>query len=61
MSWLVIGGSDNLFMILKEYPYRSQAVAWCWLNGYVNSFGRHGYRLDGRVRIMERKNGTRSN
>ena len=56
MSWVVLGGeSPNLKMILKEYPYRAQAVAWCWLNGYVNFCGRHGYKLDERVRIVEKK------
>lgn len=40
--------------IVKEYPFKLQAIIYCFLNGYVTS-GRGWYFLDDRVKISERE------
>lgn len=37
----------------KIYPYKLQAVIWCYMHGYVNNCGRFGQCLDDRVEITE--------
>lgn len=51
VKWQVVGTSLN--NVIKEYPLKAQAVAWCWLNGFVIDMGRYGYHLDGRVEIRK--------
>lgn len=41
--------------LLKEYPFKSQAVIYCWLNSHVMYAGRYGYILDDKVEIVEVK------
>lgn len=42
--------------LVKSYPYKTQAIVYCFMNGYVNT-GRGWYFLDDRVKIKEVKNG----
>ena len=44
--------------LVKSYPYKAQAVVYCFMNGYVNT-GRGWYFLDDRVKIKEMKKGNR--
>lgn len=37
---------------VKTYPYKIQAIVYCFMNGYVTS-GRGWYFLDERVKIRE--------
>ena len=46
MTYQVIVNNQTV----KEYPYKIQAIVYCFLNGYVNT-GRGWYFLDGRVNI----------
>ena len=39
--------------LLKEYPFKSQAIIYCWLNNNVMYAGRYGYILDDKVEIVE--------
>ena len=43
----------DLMGLVKTYPFRIQAVMWCFLNGYVKNCGRFGLCLDDRVKIVE--------
>ncbi len=40
--------------LVKSYPYKAQAVMWCFLNKYVNHW-RRTYFLDPRVEIKEKR------
>lgn len=52
MSYQVwLKGKENMGLV-KTYPFKIQAIIWCFLNGYVNS-GRGWYFLDDRVKIQE--------
>lgn len=46
--------------IVKEYPFKLQAIIYCFLNGYVTS-GRGWYFLNERVKIKEVENGYTTN
>jgi hypothetical protein len=54
-TWQVLKttGEEDDNYILKEYPYKSQAYIYCWLNGYVNYAGRYGFLLSDEVEIRE--------
>lgn len=39
--------------LVKRYPFRIQAVMWCFLNGYINNCGRFGLCLNDKVEIIE--------
>lgn len=55
MFQVLATGTDKRFWeVKKEYKYRSQAVAWCWLHGYVVSVGRYGCQLNGNAVIVEK-------
>lgn len=40
--------------VVKEYPFKLQAVIYCFLNGYVST-GKGWYFLNPKVRISEVK------
>lgn len=47
--------------IVKSYPYKIQAIVWCFLNGYVYSGGydfdnKRYYFLDDSIKIERVKN-----
>lgn len=50
-------GKENS-ALLKEYPFKSQAIIYCWLNSHVMYAGRYGYILDNKVEIVEVKDET---
>ena len=47
---------DGLDEVLKVYPFRLQAVIWCFLNGYVN-YGRGQYFLSPGIKIVKSESG----
>lgn len=50
--WLRIGHNKGL---VKEYPFKLQAYAWCFLKGYVYNCG-GSLILDHRITIKEVEN-----
>lgn len=42
--------------VVKAYPYKTQAVTYCFLNGYVSS-GYDWYFLNPKVEIRKVENG----
>lgn len=48
-----IKGKEKMGLV-KTYPYKIQAIIWCFLNKFVNS-GRGYYFLDPKVEIKEVK------
>lgn len=52
MSWQIWKSNDGIWRCVKYYPFRIQAVIWCYLNGYVNDMGRYGLALDDRIKIV---------
>lgn len=42
-------------VVVKTYPFKVQAVIYCFMNGYVTS-GRGWYFLNERVKISEVEN-----
>ena len=54
MYIVMLKNGQGLSRVVKEYPYRLQALMYCWLHGYVN-VGRGRYWLDtDRVQIIRK-------
>ena len=60
MGWIVTNKKRTI--VFKEYPYKLQAIIWCFMNGYAYSGfdeWKHGrerlYILDPRIEIVEVK------
>ncbi len=47
--WLTSGDKMGL---LKRYPFKLQAIIWCFLNKFITT-GRGYYFLDPRIEIKE--------
>ena len=54
MAYQVWVGDKELMGLVKTYPYKIQAITYCFLNGYVTS-GRGWYFLNEKVKIVKVK------
>lgn len=48
--------------IVREYPFKMQAVIWCYMHGYVTSGGYGSgkfHSLDPKIKIVEVKNANK--
>ena len=55
MSYEVWVLGKDLKGLVKRYPFKIQAIIYCFLNGYVSS-GKGWYFLNSNVEIIEVKN-----
>ena len=60
-KWRIIKKSNygGWQRVVKEYPFKMQAVIWCFMHGYVTSGGygsNRFYSLDPKIKIVEVKN-----
>lgn len=53
MSWQVwTSNNRGVWKCAKSYPYRIQAVIWCYMHGYAINMGRYGQALNNNVKIV---------